>query len=201
GRDAGLPGPLRRGAAGHGTPFHRPRPRSVRIHPRARRGGEPPCPRSLPPDPRTRRRTPSRPGGGSRMSVKAALPEEIREVMSNGIPVVVATCSADGVPNVAIVSQVYYVDAGRVALSCQFFNKTTRNVRENPQASLILNDTAHQRRWVLRVDYDHSETEGPIFDEMDMTIEAVASATGMSGIFKVKSADLYRVLGVEILPT
>jgi predicted pyridoxine 5'-phosphate oxidase superfamily flavin-nucleotide-binding protein len=129
------------------------------------------------------------------------LPDDIIEVMANGVPVVVATCSADGVPNVAIVSQVYYVDAGRVALSCQFFNKTTRNVRENPQASLILNDVEHRRHWLLQVDFDHSETEGPIFDEMDMAIEAIASATGMSGIFKLKSADLYRVKSVEILPT
>lgn len=130
-----------------------------------------------------------------------ALPGEIIEVMSNGIPVVVATCSADGAPNVAIVSQVYYVDERRVALSCQFFNKTTRNVRENPKASIILNDVEHRRRWILAVEFDHSETEGPIFDEMDMTIEAIASATGMSGIFKLKSADLYAVKSVEILQT
>ena len=133
------------------------------------------------------------------MSVLATLPEEIREVMSNGIPVVVATCSKDGAPNVAIVSQVYYVDERRVALSCQFFNKTTRNIRENPKASLILNEIDRRRRWVLRVEFDHSETEGPIFDEMDMAIEAIASATGMSGIFKLKSADLYSVKSVELL--
>lgn len=133
------------------------------------------------------------------MTVMKALPDEARDVMSNGVPVVVATCSADGTPNVAIVSQVYYVDERRVALSCQFFNKTTRNIRENPKASLILNEPERRRRWLLTVEYDHSETEGPIFDEMDMTIEAIASATGMSGIFKLKSADLYAVTGVEIL--
>jgi len=129
------------------------------------------------------------------------LPEEVREVMANGVPVVVATCSADGAPNVAIVSQVYYVDETHVALSCQFFNKTTRNVRENPKASIILNDVEHRRRWMLAIEFDHSETEGPIFDEMDMTIEAIASATGMSGIFKLKSADLYSVKSVGILQT
>ncbi len=121
------------------------------------------------------------------------LPEEIRQVLENGVPVILATCSRDGVPNVSIVSQVYYVDPERVAISFQFFNKTIRNVRENPQASVVLNDLQRRERWVLSVEYDHSETDGPIFDAMNLQIEAIATATGMSGIFKLRSADLYRV--------
>ena len=121
------------------------------------------------------------------------LPDEIRQVMENGVPVILATCSRDGAPNVSIVSQVYYVDPTRIAISFQFFNKTIRNVRENPQASVVLNDLERKERWVLSVDYDHSETDGPIFDAMNLQIEAIATATGMSGIFKLRSADLYRV--------
>ena len=34
---------------------------------------------------------------------------------------------------------------------------------------------------------------------MDMQIEAIASATGMAGIFKLKAADIYRVSSVEKL--
>ena len=96
--------------------------------------------------------------------MSAALPDEIRPVMENGVPVVIATCAADGVPNVSIVSEVYYVDPGTIALSFQFFSKTIKNVRENPQAAIILNDIKGGRRWMLQVRYDHSETEGPIFD-------------------------------------
>ena len=129
----------------------------------------------------------------------AVLPDEIRPVMENGVPVVVATCSADGVPNVSIVSEVYYVDPGTIALSFQFFSKTIKNVRENPQAVLVLNDIAGNRRWVLRVRYERSETSGPLFDAMDMQIEAIASVTGMSGIFKLRAADLYRVADVDIV--
>jgi uncharacterized protein len=129
--------------------------------------------------------------------MSARLPDEIRPVMENGIPSVIATCSASGAPNCTIISQAYYVDPEHVALSFQFFNKTIRNVRENPHACLCLTDIDGQRSWLLDLRYEHSETEGPIFEAMDMQIEAIASYTGMAGIFRLKAADIYRVLGVR----
>jgi hypothetical protein len=125
------------------------------------------------------------------------LPEEIRSVFDNGVPAIIVTCSAEGIPNVTIISQVYWVDPGRVALSFQFFNKTIRNVRENPRAWVSLSDLFGRAIWVLQLEFERSETEGPIFDAMDMQIEAIASATGMSGIFKLRAADIYRVQSVR----
>ena len=127
------------------------------------------------------------------------LPNEIRAVMDNGIPAVVVTCSADGIPNATIISHVHYVDESRIALSFQFFNKTIRNVRENPHACVSLNDLRTNTQWILDVQYDHSEAEGPIFDAMDMRIEAIASASGMAGIFKLRAADVYRVKSFKSL--
>ncbi|HJS57615.1 MAG TPA: pyridoxamine 5'-phosphate oxidase family protein [Vicinamibacteria bacterium] len=127
----------------------------------------------------------------------ARLPDEIRPVMDNGVPATIVTCSRDGWPNATIISQVYYVDATQVALSFQFFNKTIRNVRENPRAFVCLNDVAGSANWILQLEFDHSENAGPVFDEMDMRIEAIASATGMSGIFKLRAADIYRVKSVK----
>lgn len=97
----------------------------------------------------------------------ARLPDEIRPVMDNGVPAIIVTCSADGRPNATIISQVYYVDETHVALSFQFFNKTIRNVRENPRAAVCLNDLTGFANWILQLDFDHSESEGLIFDEMD----------------------------------
>ena len=125
------------------------------------------------------------------------LPDEIKPVMESGIPAIVVTCSADGIPNATIISHVQYVDQTHIALSFQFFNKTIRNVRENSHACVALNDVVANSKWIMDVQYEHSETDGPIFDEMDMRIEAIASASGMAGIFKLRAADFYVVRSVR----
>jgi hypothetical protein len=127
------------------------------------------------------------------------LPDEIRQALDNGMGALMVTCSADGVPNATIISQVYCVDATHAALSFQFFSKTIKNVRENPRAWVGLADPANGADWALELEFQRSETAGPVFEAMDMQIEAIASATGMSGIFKLRAADIYRVISVERL--
>jgi hypothetical protein len=128
------------------------------------------------------------------------LPDEIRPALENGQPSLMVTCSAEGVPNATVISQVHYVDRDHVALSFQFFSKTIKNVRENPRAWVGLADYTRATDWVLDLKFIRSETEGPVFEAMDMQIEAIASMTGMSGIFKLRAADIYRVLSVEPVP-
>ncbi len=113
------------------------------------------------------------------------------------LPSILATCDAEGVPNVTYLSHVYFVDAKRIALSCQFFNKTKQNVLANPHATVEINDPQTLDTYRLRVRFDHEEYEGPLFDRMSVRIDAIASHTGMTGIFKLKSADVYDVLEVE----
>ena len=134
------------------------------------------------------------------MTPMTRLPDEIRPVLDSGTPAVMVTCSSDGIPNVTVISQVYYVDDTHAALSFQFFSKTIRNVRENPRAYVRVWDMIGHTSWVLQLEFQHSETEGPVFDAMDMQIEAIASTTGMSGIFKLRAADIYRVVSVERAP-
>ena len=122
--------------------------------------------------------------------------EELEPCFEGIIPSAIATCAADGTPNVSFISYVEKVDGAHVALSHQFFNKTMRNVRENRYAVVYLAHPETFETWDLELEYDHSETEGPIFDKMDMQIEAIASMTGMKGIFKLRSADIFRVLSV-----
>ena len=113
------------------------------------------------------------------------------------IPGVIATASRDGTPNASYLSQVHYVDARHVALSCQFFNKTRQNLDENPLASLELYSPEDFQAYRLRIRFLRAETEGPLFETMRARIEAIASYSGMTGIFKLRSADVCEVLSVE----
>ena len=127
----------------------------------------------------------------------AKLPEEIKPCLQGAIPSSLVTCSKEGVPNTTFLSQVHWVDEEHVALSFQFFNKTTRNVRENPRAEIVVFSPIDFTTWHLGIRYLRSETDGPTFDTMEMELEAIASMTGMSGIFKLKAADIYAIETVQ----
>jgi hypothetical protein len=115
------------------------------------------------------------------------------------LPALLYTCSRDGIPNAAFLSHVEYVDPSHVALSFQFFNKSRRNITENPQALVIVPDPDTGQGWSLRLQYVRSETAGPLFDRMALRIEAIASYCGLKGVFKLRAADVYSVLGIEAL--
>jgi hypothetical protein len=51
----------------------------------------------------------------------------------------------------------------------------------------------------LELEFDHSETDSELFDDMDMKLEAIASMSGMSGIFNLKAADVYKVKSLKAL--
>ena len=116
------------------------------------------------------------------------------------LPSQLFTCSSDGIPNAAYLSHVDYVDSEHVALSFQFFNKSRRNVAENPKALVNVVDTDTGQGWSLRLQYVRSETSGPLFERMALRIEAIASYCGLKGIFKLRAADVYRVLAIDRMP-
>ncbi len=113
------------------------------------------------------------------------------------IPAVLSTCSRDGTPNITFVSQVYYVDHSHIAISHQFFNKTHRNVREHPFASVMMLDPRTLQAYRLYLRFDHSETAGPLFDSMSLQLQAIASHAGMTDVFRLRAADIYELLRLE----
>jgi adenylate cyclase len=124
----------------------------------------------------------------------------IRAGLEADIPAIIATCAADGTPNVAYLSQVEYVDPGHLALSWQFFNKTRQNVLANPVASLLVVDSRTIARYRLAIRYLRTETSGPLFERMKAKLAGIASHSGMSGVFRLQGSDVYRVESIEALP-
>jgi adenylate cyclase len=115
------------------------------------------------------------------------------------VPSIIATADARHMPNVTYVSQVYLVDDRHVALSCQFFNKTRRNLEENPVACAEVVDPLTLQAYRLRLKFLRSEKSGPLFDTMSLRIDAIASQTGMTGVFRLIAADVFEVVSAEMV--
>ncbi len=123
--------------------------------------------------------------------------QDLDDCFHGVIPGTIATCDRAGIPNISYVSYVEYLDETHVALSCQFFNKTRQNLDVNPRATLQVYDPLTFQAYELRLRFDHDELSGPLFDAMAVRIQAIASHTGMSGVFKLRSADVFEVLSFE----
>lgn len=128
-------------------------------------------------------------------SVTFPVPLEAIETCFEGfIPSPFCTCSASGLPNVTYLSVVHRLDSNHVALSFQFFNKSRKNLLENPKAQVIVVEPGTARQFQLDLVYEATLTEGPIFERLRIHLDAVASQIGMSHIFSLRGADIYRVL-------
>ncbi|HSD36300.1 MAG TPA: GAF domain-containing protein [Rhodocyclaceae bacterium] len=126
--------------------------------------------------------------------------DSIRPCLEGVIPAFVATCALDGTPNIALASQLEYVDAQHVALSFQFFNKTRANILVHPYATVMVFNNETGESFRLSMQYLHTETEGRLFQRMKVKLAGIASHTGMADVFKLQGADVYRVLAVERVP-
>jgi hypothetical protein len=125
---------------------------------------------------------------------------ELARLLDGRVPATIATCSADGIPNVSLLSHVEVVGERSVALSHQFFNKTRANLLATGRATVMVIDPRDGRLFRLAVRYHHEETQGPLFERMALRIQAIASQSGLERVFRLRAADVCEVLELsEIL--
>ena len=122
---------------------------------------------------------------------------DLRHCFEGAIPAVIATTSRDGIPNITYLSRVHMVDGERIALSNQFFSKTSQNLAEIPRASVLLVDPTTHDEFRLDVVYERTERRGPVFERLREDIDALAALQGMQDVFKLRAADIYRVVHIE----
>jgi adenylate cyclase len=125
---------------------------------------------------------------------------DIDDCFQGVYPADICSVSTDGFPNITYLSIVHRIDDERVALSRQFFNKTIKNLMVNPLADVGVTEPQTGRKFHLLVQYEHTETEGPLFEQMRTRLDAIASQTGMKDVFKLAAADVCRVLECSAVP-
>ena len=122
---------------------------------------------------------------------------DIARCFEGAIPAAVATADARGVPNITYISRVHQVDDDRVALSNQFMSKTSRNLAVNPVAGLLLIDPATHEEFRLTIRFERTERRGPVFDRLRTDVERLAELSGLQEVFRLRAADVFRVLDIE----
>ena len=131
--------------------------------------------------------------------IEALSMRDLRRCFDGRIPAVIGTCSAAGEPNITYLSAVHAVDEERVALSNQFMSKTTRNLAENPRATLLLLDPVTYCEYQLGLRYERTDRRGPVFDRLRDEVDKVAAMSGMKDVFRLRSADICRVEEIELV--
>ncbi|HEX4821220.1 MAG TPA: GAF domain-containing protein [Acidimicrobiales bacterium] len=125
---------------------------------------------------------------------------DLHVCFEGAVPAVIATAGADGTPNITYLSRVRFVDSERIALSNQFFSKTARNLAENPRASILVIDPHTYDEYRLTVVYERTDRRGPVFERLHTDVEALKALGGAASVFKLRAADIYRVLHIESVP-
>jgi len=126
--------------------------------------------------------------------------EDIPSCFEGIIPAAICTLAEDGTPNVTYLSVVHRVDEDHIALSRQFFNKTDKNTLQNPRAQVAVVEAETGQTYLLDLVFERTETEGPLFERMRTTLDAVAAHEGMDNIFKLKGTDVCRVEACRMMP-
>jgi predicted pyridoxine 5'-phosphate oxidase superfamily flavin-nucleotide-binding protein len=125
----------------------------------------------------------------------------LERCLGGAIPAVLSTASADGIPNVTYISKAHRVDDERIALSNQFMSKTARNLASNPRACLLLIDPSTHEEYRLSLVYERTERRGHVFERLRADVDMLAALTGMQHVFRLRAADIFRVVDIAEVPT
>lgn len=125
---------------------------------------------------------------------------DMRACLESMIPAAIASVSEDGTPNVTWLSIMQRLGENHIGLSRQFFRKTSANIRTNQRLQLLVIHPWNGRQYQLNLEHQNSEMDGPRFDAMRAQLDAVASQSGMSQVFKLQALEVCRVVSIEPVP-
>jgi hypothetical protein len=118
----------------------------------------------------------------------------IKEIFEKQETIVLATATKDGVPNVVPVNAKKIIDDETILISDQFFNKTLKNLKENPQVAITIWDKleGYQLKGSVTI-----ETSGKRFEETAKWIDEMAKKLNppikSKGAVILKLTEIYNV--------
>jgi hypothetical protein len=118
----------------------------------------------------------------------------IKEIFEKQEIIVLATASKDGMPNVVPVNAKKIIDDETILISDQFFNKTLKNLKENPQVAITIWDKleGYQLKGTVTI-----ETSGKRFEETAKWIDEMAKKLNLpiksKGAVILKLTEIYNV--------
>jgi uncharacterized protein len=118
------------------------------------------------------------------------LTDEIKESLTGTKVFFLATSSRDSRPNVVPIGAFKLLDDGTALISDQFFNKTLRNLKENPQVAVSWWGTkgGFQIKGPVTI-----HTSGDIFDQDVAWVKSIRADLQAKSAVVMKITDVYQV--------
>ena len=94
--------------------------------------------------------------------------QRMKEILEKQRTIVLATATEDGIPNVVPVGMKKTIDDETILISDQYFNKTLKNIKDNPRAAITMWDKSegYQIKGTVSI-----ETSGRRFEETARWVE------------------------------
>lgn len=124
----------------------------------------------------------------------AKMNQRIKEIFETQQTIVLATATKDGIPNVVPVNAKKIIDDETILISDQFFNKTLKNMKDNPQVAITIWDKleGYQIKGTVSI-----EISGQRFEETAKWIEGIGKSLNLplksKGAVVVKLTEIYNV--------
>ena len=113
------------------------------------------------------------------------MPADIKEVVSKQAPLPIATADKNGIPNVVFVGMWKFLDDETILFVDNFFNKTEKNVKANPNMAIVAYDGEAKKSYQIKGTID-IETSGPMFDIAKEMADSKKLPGKAAFVFKVK---------------
>lgn len=124
----------------------------------------------------------------------AKMNNRVRELLTQQRTVILATSTADGVPNVVPIHSTSIIDDENILISDQFMRKTLENLKANPKVAITFWDKIEG--YQIKGDCTY-ETSGKLYEETAALVEAYGKSINFplrsKGILLIKITDIYNV--------